>query len=310
MALFDRLLRFTPLYQTRVWGGRRLETVLHRTLPDRQPYGESWELVDREREQSVVADGPLAGWPLHRLWTDHREAVFGSRHLASTSPRFPLLIKILDCVDDLSIQVHPPAVLAAALQGEPKTEMWYVAHADPSARIYAGLRRGVTRADFERALRDGTVAECVHHVDAHTGDSLFVPSGRLHALGRGLLIYEIQQNSDTTYRVFDWNRQGLDGRPRALHIAESMQSIDFADVEPALDRGLTTLAACEFFRVTRVRATDRRPSSTTPTDTFRLVLPIAPTRWGDTTLQPGELALCPASLPLPDPSGEWLEIEN
>ena len=120
--------------------------------------------------------------------------------------------------------------------------MWYVAHADPGARIYAGLRRGVTRADFERALRDGTVAECVHHVDAHTGDSLFVPSGRLHALGRGLLIYEIQQNSDTTYRVFDWNRQGLDGRPRALHIAESMQSIDFADVEPALDRGLTTLA--------------------------------------------------------------------
>jgi mannose-6-phosphate isomerase len=307
MAHFDRLLRFTPLYQTRVWGGRRLETVLHRTLPDRQPYGESWELVDREREQSVVADGPLAGWTLHRLWTDHRKAVFGSRYLSSTSLRFPLLVKILDCVDDLSIQVHPPAALAAALQGEPKTEMWYVAHADPGARIYAGLRRGVTRADFERALRDGTVAGCVHHEDAHTGDSLFVPSGRLHALGRGLLIYEIQQNSDTTYRVFDWNRQGLDGRPRALHIAESMQSIDFADVEPALERGLTTLARCEFFRVTRVRAGEPRPPS--PRDTFRLVMPIAPTRWGDTKLQPGELALCPASLRLPDPIGEWLEIE-
>ena len=137
--------------------------------------------------------------------------------------------------------------------------MWYVAHADPGARIYAGLRRGVTRADFERALGDGTVADCVHHEAAHTGDSLFVPSGRLHALGRGLLIYEIQQNSDTTYRVFDWNRQGLDGRPRALHIAESMQSIDFADVEPTLDRGQTRLAACEFFRVTRVRAGEPAP---------------------------------------------------
>ncbi len=307
MPTFDRLLRFTPLYQTRVWGGRRLETVLHRTLPDAQPYGESWELVDREREQSVVADGPLAGMSLHRLWTDHREAVFGSRFAASASPRFPLLIKILDCADDLSIQVHPPATLAASLNGEPKTEMWFVAHADPSARIYAGLRRGVTRADFERALGDGTVAGCVHHADARTGDSLFVPSGRLHALGRGLLIYEIQQNSDTTYRVFDWNRVGLDGRPRALHIAESMQSIDFTDVEPTLGRGLTALAACEFFRVTRVRSGEapRRDAERS----FRLVLPIGPTRWGDTALQPGQLALCPASLELPAPTGEWLEIE-
>src|SRR5262245_29432147 len=105
MPAFDRLLRFTPLYQTRVWGGRRLETLLHRTLPDAQPYGESWELVDREREQSVVADGPLAGTTLHALWTDHREAVFGRQFLRSASPRFPLLIKVLDCVDDLSIQV-------------------------------------------------------------------------------------------------------------------------------------------------------------------------------------------------------------
>ena len=125
-----------------------------------------------------------------------------------------------------------------------------------------------------------------------------------------MLIYEIQQNSDTTYWVFDWNPQGLDGRPRALHVAESMQSIDFADVEPTLDRGQTTLAACEFFRVGRVHAVGSRPSSPAPTDTFRLVLPIAPTRWGDTMLPPGELALCPASLPLPDPMGEWLEIES
>jgi mannose-6-phosphate isomerase len=309
MLVFDRLLRFAPLYQTRVWGGRRLETLLHRTLPDAQPYGESWELVDRDPEQSVVAEGPWAGTTLHALWADHREAMFGPRYLASTAPRFPLLIKVLDCVDDLSIQVHPPAHVAGSLGGEPKTEMWYVAHADPGARIYAGLRRGVTRGDFERALRDGAVADCVHHVDARTGDSLFVPSGRLHALGKGLLIYEIQQSSDTTYRVFDWNRPGLDGRPRALHVRESMASIDFTDVEPMLDRGMTELASCEHFRVIRVKSngTDR-PRGSGSDRTFRLILPIAQTTWGKTTLAPGDLALCPASLDLPEPAGEWLDI--
>src|SRR5205085_1887847 len=256
MATFDRILRFVPLYQTRVWGGRRLETLLHRVLPDDQPYGESWELVDREREQSVVAEGPHAGTSLHALWTDHREAVFGRRYLASGSPRFPLLIKILDCVDDLSIQVHPPAHLAETLKGDPKTEMWYVAHADEGSRLYAGLRRGVTREAFESALRDGSVAACVHHLDVQTGDSLFVPSGRLHALGGGLVIFEIQQNSDTTYRVFDWNRPGLDGKPRALHVDASMQSIDFDDVEPAIARGSNDLASCEFFRVCRRTSED------------------------------------------------------
>jgi mannose-6-phosphate isomerase len=302
---FDRLLHFTPHYHTRVWGGRRLESVLHRTLPDGQPYGESWELVDRERDQSLVASGPLAGTSLHDLWTHHRADVFGGLLADAESARFPLLIKILDCSDDLSIQVHPPASVAAALGGEPKTEMWYVAHADPGARIYAGLRAGVTREGFERALADGTVAGCVHHVDARTGDSLFVPSGRLHALGGGLLIYEIQQNSDTTYRVFDWNRLGLDGKPRALHVDESLQSIDFTDVEPALSHGGDLLASCEYFRVTHAR-TGHRVSA----GRGRLIMPIATTTWAGETLAPGQLTLCPATFDASGPVGEWLEIEG
>jgi mannose-6-phosphate isomerase len=302
---FDRLLHFTPHYHTRVWGGRRLESVLHRTLPDGQPYGESWELVDRERDQSLVASGPLAGTSLHDLWTHHRADVFGGLLADAESARFPLLIKILDCSDDLSIQVHPPASVAAALGGEPKTEMWYVAHADPGARIYAGLRAGVTREGFERALADGTVADCVHHVDARTGDSLFVPSGRLHALGGGLLIYEIQQNSDTTYRVFDWNRLGLDGKPRALHVDESLQSIDFTDVEPALSHGIDVLASCEYFRVTHARTGHRVPAGR-----GRLIMPIATTTWAGETLAPGQVTLCPATFAAPGPVGEWLEIEG
>ncbi len=302
---FDQLLHFTPHYHARVWGGRRLESVLKRTLPDAQPYGESWELVDRERDQSRVASGPLAGTSLHDLWTQHRAEVFGGLLADADAARFPLLIKILDCSDDLSIQVHPPASVAEALGGEPKTEMWYVAYADPGARIYAGLREGVTRERFERALAEGTVADCVHHVEAHTGDSLFVPSGRLHALGGGLLIYEIQQNSDTTYRVFDWNRLGLDGKPRALHVDESLQSIDFSDVEPSLAHIDGVLAACEYFRVTHARTGHRVPAGR-----GRLIMPIATTTWAGETLEPGRLTLCPAAFAAPEPIGEWLEIEG
>jgi len=148
--------------------------------------------------------------------------------------RFPLLIKILDAQDKLSLQVHPPPAIAAELGGEPKTEMWYVAEAAPGAELYVGLKRGVTRAEFEQRIVAGTVAECFHRVSVRSGDAMFLPSGRVHALGVGLVIFEIQQNSDTTYRVFDWNRLGLDGKPRELHVPQSLASIDFDDYEPSL----------------------------------------------------------------------------
>jgi mannose-6-phosphate isomerase len=298
------LLHFTPIYQTRVWGGRRLETVLGRSLPDDQPYGESWDLVDREREQSVVATGPHAGKSLHDLWTSHRADIFGPALAAHPAPRFPLLIKVLDCSDDLSLQVHPPAAVADELRGEPKTEVWYVTHAEAGAEIYAGVKRGVTREGFERALADGTVAECVHREPATTGDSLFVPSGRLHALGRGLLIYEIQQNSDTTYRVFDWNRVGLDGKPRQLHVKESMRCIDFADAEPTLHHGGGVLADCAFFKLTRART-----GHDAQRDRARVIVPITPLRWGTASLPPGRLVVAPVGFIEDGPIGEWLEIE-
>src|SRR5207302_7774492 len=148
--------------------------------------------------------------------------------------RFPLLIKILDAQEKLSLQVHPPAHKAAALGGEPKTEMWYIAEAEPGAELYVGLKQGVTRTEFERKISSGTVAECFHRIAVREGDTMFLPSGRVHALGAGLVIFEIQQNSDTTYRVFDWNRVGLDGKPRELHVTESLENIDFEDFEPGL----------------------------------------------------------------------------
>lgn len=305
--MVSSLLQFTPIYQTRVWGGRQLATQLHRTLPDAQPYGEAWDLVDRETEQSHVAHGPWAGTSLHDLWTHHRDEIFGPCYRSHPATRFPLLIKVLDCADDLSIQVHPPSTIAAELHGEPKNELWYVAHAEPDARMFAGLRQGVSRETFATALAEGKVADCVHSIIPATGDSLYVPSGRLHALGKGLLIYEIQQNSDTTYRVFDWNRLGLDDKPRQLHVEQSMKCIDFTDAEPALDHKAATLADCEHFRVTRART-----GAMAPQDRFRLIIPITPVQWGENTLAPGDLALLPASAAVaghPDPVGEWLEIE-
>ena len=241
---------FSPLYMTRVWGGRSLEKNYGRTLPDDQPYGESWEMTDREGEQSIVEEGPFKGKSLHDLWTTHREELFGS---GFEGERFPLLIKILDARDDLSIQVHPPQDVAQELGGEPKTEMWYIADCDPGAKLYVGFRKGVTRADFEASLLDGSVAEKVHAIQPLPGDSIFIPSGRLHAIGAGFLIYEIQQNSDTTYRVFDWNRMGLDGKPRDLHVGQSMKSIDFDDVEPEMDiPNGPVLASCEYFVVEQI----------------------------------------------------------
>ena len=235
----------------RVWGGRELERQYGRSLPDGAPYGESWEIVDREREQSVVRSGVYAGKTLHELWTGHRKEIFGTGF--AESERFPILIKVLDARDELSIQVHPPANLAASLGGEPKTEMWYIAGANEGATLHVGLREGVSRTDFEGAIQAGTVAECVHSVQVKAGDSLFIPSGRLHAIGAGILIHEIQQNSDTTYRVFDWNRMGLDGKPRELHVAESLASIDFDDIEPGMDQTEGTLIAeCDYFRVEKI----------------------------------------------------------
>jgi len=240
-------ITFFPLYMTRVWGGRSLETRYSRSLPDSQPYGESWEMSDREHEQSIVDQGPYAGNSLHNLWSNHREELFGT---GLTGARFPLLIKILDARDDLSIQVHPPQEIAAELDGEPKTEMWYIVDCDPNAQLYVGFKEGVTRDEFGAALIDGTVANKVHAITPRPGESIFIPSGRLHAIGAGFLIYEIQQNSDTTYRVFDWNRLGLDGQARELHLEKSMRSIDFDDIEPGMDQpNGPVIAKCEHFVV-------------------------------------------------------------
>ena len=227
---------FEPLPMERVWGGRALESLYKKRLPPGVPVGESWEIVDRVDAQSVVHNAPFRGTTLNELWTKHREAIFGSAYAHHPSARFPILVKLLDARETLSVQVHPPQQIATTLNGEPKTEMWYFAHCQPGAKIFAGLKKDISRAQFESLLRDGQIEQALHDITVETGESIFIPSGRLHAIGSGNVIVEIQQNSDTTYRVYDWNRLGLDGRPRALHLEESLLSTDFADFEPATDR--------------------------------------------------------------------------
>ena len=245
---FSQPLSFAPLFLERVWGGRQLESLYGKALPPGKPIGESWEIVDREEAQSVVRSGLLEDTTLHELWTEHRAAIFGNG--LPESERFPLLLKLLDTHEVLSLQVHPPAEVAKELGAEAKTEMWYVAHANPGAEIMAGLRPGTTRQTFEDAIAAGKATDLVNRFPAHEGDAFFIPSGRVHAIGEGNVIVEIMQNSDTTYRVSDWNRVGLDGKPRPLHVVNSLRSIRFDDHASARQTPAgETIVHCEFFHV-------------------------------------------------------------
>ena len=246
-------IQFHPIYQQRVWGGRWLAEKFGRELPGQNPIGESWEMVDRAEAQSVCT---RTGKTLRELLQQHSAEIMGP--LYDPSQPFPILVKWLDCSDRLSLQVHPPAKIAAELDGEPKTECWYLADTTADAALIVGLKHGVTRAQFEKAIEDEALEPLLHRFPVKPGESILLESGRLHAIDAGNLILEIQQNSDTTYRVYDWGRKGLDGKPRQLHVAQSLKSIDFEDFEPAItpaDRahGESILAECLQFRLRQRR---------------------------------------------------------
>jgi mannose-6-phosphate isomerase len=284
---------FEPIYMDRVWGGRHLETRYGKRIPAHGRIGEAWEIVDRVEAQSVVHNEQLRGKTLHELWTDYHADIFGE---TNGSARFPLLFKLLDARERLSIQVHPPAHVAPTLNGEPKTEMWYIMDNDGDGDVFAGLRSGVTRDAFEQSLRNGSVEETVHRVPVGAGDCIFIPSGRIHAIGAGNLIVEVQQNSDTTYRVFDWNRPGPDGRMRELHVEESMKSIDFTDFEPALQVAQgETLVDCPYFHIEKWDLA--QPREAAPSGEFAIFTLLTGTATSaNLDFQPGEFFLIPASL--------------
>ena len=312
--------KFQPILVERVWGGDALGRFGKSVRPG-QRIGESWEISDRIEAQSIVSNGPLQGQTLHDLVASLGSQLVGTNAEilpGTTGPgRFPLLIKLLDARDRLSLQVHPPADVAARLGGEPKTEMWYVLETEPHAHLIAGLRDGVTRYQFEEALRDSPIAtqqskieNYVHRFPVLPGESFFVPSGRIHAIDAGVVLAEIQQNSDTTYRVYDWGRAGLDGKLRKLHVPEALACIDFQDFEPRKIEpmaeyrdvnGLWRLVDCPCFCVHQYRLRNAAPERCDG-GSFHILgcvagkVGIFTSNNPEETLRCGEFALVPAGL--------------
>ncbi len=241
-------LKFSPIFKQRIWGGHKLRDVFGKDTPEDLTIGESWELADLPEDKSVITNGELAGMTLESAILKYTEQITGE--LEFTQP-FGLLIKFLDCEQVLSVQVHPDAETCERMgKGDFKSECWYIISAEPGAVIYKGLKKGVTKKDFEQAIKDGTVEQTLEKIEVKVGECHYLPAGTTHAIGAGLLIAEIQTPSDTTYRVFDWNRVDKKGKSRQLHIEEALESIHFDSSGDNLS--VTTigrLADCEFFKI-------------------------------------------------------------
>ncbi len=272
-------LRFERRFLEKVWGGRSLATNPGFELPPDVPIGETWEVVDRADENSLVADGPLAGTSLRALMEAHGEALLGTA-AAGKQGRFPLLVKYIDAADDLSVQVHPDDATAKELGGaaEAKTEAWVVLDVRPGAKLYCGLRDDVTPAEFARSAQTPAVVDTLLAWDVQPGDCVLVPGGTVHAIGRGITLLEVQQNSDTTYRIWDWGRMGLDGKPRATHVEAALACIRFGrpPVRPVRARWvgdktceILPLSRSSFFAIDAVALTGAADFSTG--GRFRLV---------------------------------------
>lgn len=250
-----------PAYKDYLWGGSRIPGRFHRKQPE-GVYAESWELSDRPEGMSVVANGPLKGEPLAAL-----VARFGKELLGHGSPSssFPLLVKLIDARERLSIQVHPDDAAADKGIGEAKTEAWHILDAPAGGQVFAGLKPGTDEASFLAALKAGTLEGSLLSVPAKAGDTVFIPGGRVHAICEGMLILEVQQNSNTTYRVYDWGRMDKTGKPRELHLEQALKVIHWSDSAPVVTTPrilsdkpgtkVTELVASPYFRLEKLEIT-------------------------------------------------------
>ena len=248
MAMMFYPLKFKPIYKQRIGGGQKLRSFFDKDIPPGEKIGESWELADLPDDKSVIANGELAGQSLASVIEKYPREITGDANFVGP---FPLLIKFLDAQDILSVQVHPdPQTARLMAQANPKTECWYIISAEPGAVIYKGLKKGLGKDEFAEAIRKGSVAELLTKVSVEAGQCHFLPAGTIHSIGAGLLIAEIQMPSDTTFRVFDWNRVDDAGKPRPLHIEQALESIHFDASGDNLS--VTTagrLVDCEYFRI-------------------------------------------------------------
>lgn len=245
-------LTFSPVLKQTIWGGRLLGDHLKKPIGSAADYAESWEVVDHGEDQSVVQNGTLAGKTLNQLIQSDADWLLGKKTKMNS---FPLLLKYLDCNRVLSVQVHPSDKDALEMPTPDlgKTEAWYIVAAAPESLIYAGLKEGVDSTSLQKAIKNGTTEEALHSFHPSAGDVVFIPAGTVHALGAGLLVAEIQQSSDTTFRLFDWNRTDSLGKSRPLHINQGIEVTDFfsgpvAARTSAPDfEGWQTIVSCDKF---------------------------------------------------------------
>lgn len=299
-------LKFVPVFKEKVWGGRELERYGF-AMPE-GPIGESWMISEHPHGMTAVENGPLAGLHLDELRDRFGTEWLGTKGISPKIGRFPLLVKLLDCSDDLSVQVHPGDDYERLRPGElGKTEMWYVLDAKPGAKIIYGLKEGVDRPALEKAIAEDRIMECLQEVTVSPGDTFYIPAGTVHALCAGVLVAEIQQNSDTTYRLYDYNRPGLDGKLRELHIEDSLNVIaydgagaSYGKSELPGDHTWLELAASPYFIVEKGRIGGEWALSTSA-DSFHIIIACEGSgaiRWagGEAPLKPGDCYLLPANL--------------
>lgn len=271
-------IKLLPAFKDYLWGGTKLKTDFGKKS-DLDIVAESWELSTHKDGQSVVAEGPDAGLTLSEYIDKHGEGILGSN--AQKFDYFPILIKLIDAKDNLSIQVHPSDDYALKNEGEyGKTEMWYVLDANEGASLYYGFKSEITKDEFEERINNNTLLDVLNKVEVHKGDMFFIESGTVHAIGKGIVICEIQQNSNTTYRVYDYDRRDANGNPRELHIKKA---IDVSNLAPADQNrsasetvehegfSVTRLAECKYFTVDKVEV-DSKADLTVSTDSFKSIV--------------------------------------
>jgi mannose-6-phosphate isomerase len=299
-------LLFTPVYKDYLWGGTRIPETYNRDIPD-GIYAESWEIADHDDGMSVVSNGPMTGKTLREILQSRSREILGSK-LKGT--RFPLLIKLIDAKKKLSVQVHPNDKTAARFGGDAKTEMWYLL-GDNKAQVFCELKDGITKERFIQAVENGTSGSTIQPVPVEKGSAVFVRGGRVHAIDEGCLILEIQQNSNTTYRICDWGRVGPDGKPRELHIQKALDVIEWDDHEnPIITPSVridtdtfqcTEILKCEYFRLEKLRfsAPIEVPMSGETFHALFVAEGTAVIRWGTKNLSApaGTSILVPAALP-------------
>jgi mannose-6-phosphate isomerase len=251
-------LKFKPQYKSYLWGGRRLETALGKKIPG-DSAAESWEISGIQGNLSVVTNGFLKGNTLEELIEVYMGDLVGEKIYERFGIEFPLLIKFIDANDSLSVQVHPDDELARMRhKAYGKTEMWYVLEAGSGARLISGFSKNLTREEFLQAVNSNRLTEILNYVEVQAGDVFFIPAGRIHAIGKGILLAEIQQTSDITYRIYDWDRKDAGGNPRQLHLDMALDAIDFNYVKnvkalytPSLNEAVR-LAQCTYFTTHRI----------------------------------------------------------